>query len=93
MKQEITVKKDPRRKGVFTVEHTLRYRTLLVKYDRKKGTLHIKEEKMTNGKEILPPIFENVGICMACGKEKHVNMCGYCEQCWITFSHLRGEKK
>jgi hypothetical protein len=37
----------------------------------------------------LPPIFENIGICMACGKEKHVNASGFCESCWVSFSHLR----
>lgn len=40
----------------------------------------------------LPPIFENVAICMACGKERYVNTCGFCENCWITFSHLRKGK-
>jgi hypothetical protein len=40
----------------------------------------------------LPPVFENVAICMACGKEKHVNASGFCEGCWETFSHLRGGK-
>jgi len=42
-----------------------------------------------NRVEVLPPIFENIGICMACGKERHVNTCGFCEECWITYSHLR----
>ena len=37
----------------------------------------------------LPPIFENVAICMACGKEKHINTCGFCEKCWVQFSSLR----
>ena len=37
----------------------------------------------------LPPVFENVAICMACGKEVHVNACGFCEKCWMDFSHLR----
>ena len=37
----------------------------------------------------LPPIFENVAVCWACGKTKHVNVCGFCERCWITHSHLR----
>ena len=37
----------------------------------------------------LPPIFENVAICIACGKEKHVNVSGFCEDCWVQFSHLR----
>jgi hypothetical protein len=40
-------------------------------------------------KIILPPIFENVAICMGCGKEKHVNASGFCEDCWVQFSHLR----
>ena len=35
------------------------------------------------------PVFENVAICMACGKEKHVNASGFCEECWVQFSHLR----
>lgn len=35
----------------------------------------------------LPPIFANMGICWACGKERHVNSCGFCEECWITFAH------
>ena len=43
---------------------------------------------MTN-EDPLSPIFENAGICMACGKEKHVNASGYCESCWVQFSHLR----
>ena len=37
----------------------------------------------------LPPIFENVAICMTCGKEKHVNASGFCEDCWVTYAHLR----
>jgi len=37
----------------------------------------------------LPPIFESVGICMACGKERHVNTCGFCEECWVTYAHVR----
>jgi hypothetical protein len=37
----------------------------------------------------LPPEFPNTGICMACGKEKHVNTCGFCALCWVQFSHLR----
>ena len=37
----------------------------------------------------LPPIFENVAVCIACGKEKYVNTCGLCENCWVQFSHLR----
>lgn len=40
----------------------------------------------------LPPIFENVAICMACGKEKYVNASGFCEECWLTFAHLRSQK-
>ena len=40
----------------------------------------------------LPPIFENVAVCMACGKERHVNTCGFCEECWVTYSHLRSRK-
>ena len=40
----------------------------------------------------LPPIFENVAICIGCGNEEHVNTCGFCEDCWIQFSHLRGEQ-
>ena len=40
----------------------------------------------------LPPVFENTGICMACGKEKHVNVFGMCESCWVTHAHLRGGK-
>ena len=42
-------------------------------------------------KIIPPPIFENVAICMACGKEKHVNTCGFCEDCWVQLSHLRSK--
>jgi len=37
----------------------------------------------------LPPIFENIAICMACGREKHVNTCGFCEECWVTYAHFR----
>ena len=37
----------------------------------------------------LPPVFENVAICTACGKEKHVNASGFCESCWVTYAHLR----
>ena len=37
----------------------------------------------------LPPIFENTAFCLACGKEKFVNTSGFCEKCWVTFSHLR----
>jgi len=37
----------------------------------------------------LPLIFSNVAICMSCGKERHVNASGFCEECWITYSHLR----
>lgn len=35
--------------------------------------------------------FPNTAICHACGRERHVNTCGFCEKCWITFSFLRGE--
>ena len=35
------------------------------------------------------PVFENTAYCIACGKEKFVNTCGFCEKCWITHSHLR----
>jgi hypothetical protein len=38
---------------------------------------------------VLPPIFDNVAICMACGKEKYVNTCGFCEDCWVTYAHVR----
>ena len=37
----------------------------------------------------LPPVFENAAICIACGKEEHVNTCGFCEKCWCDFAHLR----
>ena len=47
-----------------------------------------KENIFSFSPKILPPIFDNVAICMACGKEKHVNVCGFCEDCWITYSHL-----
>jgi hypothetical protein len=40
----------------------------------------------------LPSIFENVAICIACGKEKYVNASGFCEDCWITYAHLRRQK-
>lgn len=43
---------------------------------------------------ILPPadtpIFENTAICWACGKTRHVNAFGFCEDCWIT--HFRKEE-
>lgn len=52
-----------------------------------------KPEVLKNkGRVILPPIFENVAICMGCGKEKHVNIYGMCESCWVTHVHLRGGK-
>lgn len=38
-------------------------------------------------KPILAPIFENVGVCWACGKTRHVNAFGFCEECWITHWH------
>ena len=38
------------------------------------------------------PVFENMALCQACGKERHVNSSGFCESCWETFAHLRGEK-
>ena len=31
--------------------------------------------------------YENTAICWACGKEKHVNVMGFCEDCWIA--HVR----
>ena len=48
---------------------------------------YIKRKKVS-----FSPIFENVAICMACGKEKFVNTCGFCEECWVQFSHLRRKK-
>ena len=58
------------------------------------------KEKMTGKKckfevhiDPLPPIFGNMAICMSCGKERHVNNCGLCSECWITFSHLREPKR
>lgn len=38
---------------------------------------------------IVPPSFANVAICWACGKERHVNTCGFCEECWVSFYHGR----
>ena len=35
------------------------------------------------------PTFPNTAKCLACGKGKFVNTSGFCEKCWITFSHLR----
>ena len=38
----------------------------------------------------IPPLdFPNVAICHACGKEAHINTCGFCEKCWVTFAYLR----
>ena len=45
-----------------------------------------------HSKDPLPPIFVYMGICLACGKEKHVNAFTFCEDCWITYSHLRSGK-
>ena len=45
-----------------------------------------------HSKDPLPPIYENVAVCWSCGKTEHVNICGFCERCWQTFSHLRGGK-
>lgn len=59
--------------------------------ERPNGKTHILVHKNDEtGSAILPPIFANVAICMACGKEEHVNTCGFCEECWVQFSHLRG---
>ena len=54
------------------------------KIDRRRVILNyiIRKEK------VLPPVFENVAICIACGKEKHVNAYGFCEKCWITHAHI-----
>ena len=41
------------------------------------------------GRINLPPIFDYMGVCWSCGKTKHVNAFGFCEKCWITYSHLR----
>lgn len=38
-------------------------------------------------------IYENTSICIGCGKEEYVNTFGFCEVCWITFAHLRKNKK
>ena len=35
------------------------------------------------------PTFPNTAKCLSCGKEKFVNTSGFCEKCWIAFSHLR----
>lgn len=51
-----------------------------------------RSEIIDCSKDPLPPIFENGGVCLACGKEKHVNAFAFCEECWQTFSHLRGGK-
>ena len=38
-------------------------------------------------------VFENMGICHACGKTAHINTFGFCEDCWVGFAHLRRERK
>ena len=30
------------------------------------------------------PVFNFIGICMGCGKEKQLNAFRFCEECWIT---------
>lgn len=40
----------------------------------------------------VPGIFANTAICMACGKENYVNTFGFCEKCWVRYSHLRESK-
>ena len=35
------------------------------------------------------PTFIYVGVCMGCGKERHLNTFRFCEECWITHSHIR----
>ena len=89
MKQEIKIEKNLIREGVFNVTHTLPFtHPLVVRYDKETDTLHLWELKGGEAK-IFPPVFSNTAICMACGKEKHVNTSGYCEDCWIQFSHLK----
>ena len=45
--------------------------------------------KRKGNEDPLPPEFVNTAICIACGKEKHVNTSGFCQLCWVQFSHLR----
>ena len=40
----------------------------------------------------LPPVFANTARCQACGKITYVNSFGFCEKCWMRFSHLRRKK-
>jgi len=96
MKQEVKITKSPFKEDVFYIDHALPFtKSLIVWYNRNEDTLHLSEdkgemnEKTHKSKPIFSPIFDNAAICMACGKDRYVNTCGFCEQCWVTFSHLR----
>ena len=63
------------------IENTMDRRNLVLNWAKRKGV-----------EDPLPPEFVNTAICMACGNERHINSCGFCEKCWVQFSHLRGRK-
>ena len=65
------------------IKDTMDRRNLVLNWVKRKGN----EDPL---KDV--PVFENVALCQACGKQRHVNTCGFCESCWVQFSHLRGKK-
>ena len=52
---------------------------VILNYIKRKGTF-------------LPPVFANTARCQACGKITYVNSFGFCEECWVTYAHLRRKK-
>lgn len=77
------------------------HRILVTNWIKRRGMLQqaLRNGQMANGERLKEEekknplshtsIFENTAKCLACGKEKFVNTSGFCEKCWITFSHLR----
>ena len=65
-------------RGKIGSEMPVHEKNLVLNYLKRRG---MREEE--------EPAFPNTAICIGCGKEKHVNPFGFCESCWIRFSHLR----
>ena len=58
-------------------------------YRERNGRAEMREGRARKDPLSDIPEFANTAKCIACGKEKFVNTCGFCSKCWITFAHLR----
>ena len=70
-------------RGKIGNEMPVAKKNLVLNYLKRRG---VREEEEEEEEESA---FPNTAICIGCGKEKHVNPFGFCEGCWIRFSHLR----